>query len=129
MKQIKRPHKKVPINPSELCKHHKNLFARKLLLCVLVCNRQVKNTCLFLVGKVKEQSAAGDRPDNQWLQYDSSCLPRTQQDWDQCVFVEKTHWGYYCWPRFIHNDASVSHVAYLIVPTLICYIILIYHHL
>ncbi|XP_029377126.1 proteasome activator complex subunit 4A isoform X3 [Echeneis naucrates] len=70
MKQIKRPHKKVPISPSELC-------------------------------GVKELSGtvAGDRPDNQWLQYNSSSLPRTQQDWDQCVFVEKTHWGYYCWPR------------------------------
>uniref|UniRef100_A0A4W6E6W0 Proteasome activator subunit 4 n=1 Tax=Lates calcarifer TaxID=8187 RepID=A0A4W6E6W0_LATCA len=42
---------------------------------------------------------AGDRQDNRWLQYNSSSLPRTQQDWDQCVFVEKTHWGYYCWPR------------------------------
>eukprot|EP00064_Thunnus_orientalis_P007411 superscaffoldBa00000821_g7431 len=70
MKQIKRPHKKVPVSPSELC-------------------------------GVKEPSGivAGDRPDNQWLQYNSSNLPRTQQDWDRCVFVEKTHWGYYCWPR------------------------------
>uniref|UniRef100_A0A3Q0SVQ3 Proteasome activator subunit 4 n=1 Tax=Amphilophus citrinellus TaxID=61819 RepID=A0A3Q0SVQ3_AMPCI len=67
MKQIKRPHKKVPVSPSELCKH--------------------------------VSIVAGDRPDNQWLQYNSSSLPRTQQDWDQCVFVEKTHWGYYCWPR------------------------------
>uniref|UniRef100_A0A8C9XJ56 Proteasome activator subunit 4 n=1 Tax=Sander lucioperca TaxID=283035 RepID=A0A8C9XJ56_SANLU len=63
MKQIKRPHKKVPVSPSD--------------------------------GVV----AAGDRLDNQWLQYNSSSLPRTQQDWDSCVFVEKTHWGYYCWPR------------------------------
>uniref|UniRef100_A0A669EMM0 Proteasome activator subunit 4a n=1 Tax=Oreochromis niloticus TaxID=8128 RepID=A0A669EMM0_ORENI len=61
MKQIKRPHKKVPVK---------------------------------LSGTV-----AGDRKDNQWLQYNSSTLPRTQKDWDQCVFVEKTHWGYYCWPR------------------------------
>uniref|UniRef100_A0A672JBZ7 Proteasome activator subunit 4a n=1 Tax=Salarias fasciatus TaxID=181472 RepID=A0A672JBZ7_SALFA len=70
MKQIKRQHKKVPVSPSELY-------------------------------KIKEPSGivAGDRPDNQWLQYNSSNLPRTQQDWDHCVFVEKTHWGYYCWPR------------------------------
>uniref|UniRef100_A0A3Q2P0Y9 Proteasome activator subunit 4 n=1 Tax=Fundulus heteroclitus TaxID=8078 RepID=A0A3Q2P0Y9_FUNHE len=67
MKQIKRPHKKVPVSPAELSKK-----------CKIV---------------------AGDRPDNQWLQYNSSNLPRTQQEWDLCVFVEKTHWGYYCWPR------------------------------
>uniref|UniRef100_A0A8D3D7I1 Proteasome activator subunit 4 n=1 Tax=Scophthalmus maximus TaxID=52904 RepID=A0A8D3D7I1_SCOMX len=65
MKQIKRPHKKVPVNPTELC----------------------------------NDTVAGDRPDNQWLQYNSSSLPRTQQDWDHSTFVEKTHWGYYCWPR------------------------------
>uniref|UniRef100_A0A8C7K2J1 Proteasome activator subunit 4 n=1 Tax=Oncorhynchus kisutch TaxID=8019 RepID=A0A8C7K2J1_ONCKI len=41
----------------------------------------------------------GDRPDNQWLQYNSSSLPRTQQDWEGCTFVEKTHWGYYSWPQ------------------------------
>ncbi|KAG8000039.1 Proteasome activator complex subunit 4A [Nibea albiflora] len=70
MKQIKRSHKKVQVSPSELC-------------------------------GVKELSdmVAGDRQDNQWLQYNSSNLPRTQQDWDGCVFVEKTHWGYYSWPR------------------------------
>lgn len=54
-----------------------------------------------LLGGVKELSnvVAGDRADNLWLQYNSSSLPRTQQDWDQCVFVEKTHWGYYSWPK------------------------------
>uniref|UniRef100_A0A8C8IE53 Uncharacterized protein n=1 Tax=Oncorhynchus tshawytscha TaxID=74940 RepID=A0A8C8IE53_ONCTS len=60
MKQLKRPHKKVPVSPNEL---------------------------------------SGDRPDNQWLQYNSSSLPRTQQDWEGCTFVEKTHWGYYSWPQ------------------------------
>lgn len=70
MKQIKRPHKKVPVSPLKLC-------------------------------EIKESSniVAGDRPDNKWLQYDSSSLPRTQENWDKCVFVEKTHWGYYCWPK------------------------------
>uniref|UniRef100_A0AAQ6AN48 Proteasome activator Blm10 mid region domain-containing protein n=1 Tax=Amphiprion ocellaris TaxID=80972 RepID=A0AAQ6AN48_AMPOC len=70
MKQIKRPHKKVSVSPSELC--------------------GVKELDVIV---------AGDRADNEWLQYNSSNLPRTQQDWDHCVFVEKTHWGYYCWPR------------------------------
>uniref|UniRef100_A0A8C8I491 Uncharacterized protein n=1 Tax=Oncorhynchus tshawytscha TaxID=74940 RepID=A0A8C8I491_ONCTS len=65
MKQLKRPHKKVPVSD------------------------------------LKEPAGmiAGDRPDNQWLQYNSSSLPRTQQDWEGCTFVEKTHWGYYSWPQ------------------------------
>uniref|UniRef100_A0A8B9HIU6 Proteasome activator subunit 4b n=1 Tax=Astyanax mexicanus TaxID=7994 RepID=A0A8B9HIU6_ASTMX len=42
---------------------------------------------------------AGDRPGNNWLQYHADTLPRTDQDWDNYRFVEKTHWGYYCWPK------------------------------
>uniref|UniRef100_A0A8C5A3D9 Proteasome activator subunit 4 n=1 Tax=Gadus morhua TaxID=8049 RepID=A0A8C5A3D9_GADMO len=76
MKQLKRPHKKVPVNPLELCG-----------------------------GKLPSGLAAGDRPDNQWLQYHSDSLPQTQQDWESCVFVEKTHWGYYSWPRKLMSYA------------------------
>ncbi|KAK7902167.1 hypothetical protein WMY93_018936 [Mugilogobius chulae] len=77
MKQIKRPHKKVSVSPFKLC-------------------------------EIKQSSniVAGDRPDNKWLQYDSNSLPRTQEDWDKCVFVEKTHWGYYCWPKELTMYAS-----------------------
>ncbi|KAL4641227.1 proteasome activator complex subunit 4 [Arapaima gigas] len=70
LKQLKRPHKKVPVDPFDLT--------------------GFKNS---------GELVAGDRPDNRWLQYDSSCLPRTQQDWERYHFVEKTHWGYYSWPR------------------------------
>ncbi|CAL8299965.1 unnamed protein product [Merluccius merluccius] len=76
MKQLKRPHKKVPVSPLELCG-----------------------------GKQPSGLAAGDRPDNQWLQYHSDRLPQTQQDWESCVFVEKTHWGYYSWPRKLMSYA------------------------
>ncbi|KAG7506391.1 proteasome activator complex subunit 4B-like [Solea senegalensis] len=41
----------------------------------------------------------GDREGNQWLQYDSNNLPLTQEQWDSQYYVEKTHWGYYSWPR------------------------------
>uniref|UniRef100_A0A667ZGH3 Proteasome activator subunit 4 n=1 Tax=Myripristis murdjan TaxID=586833 RepID=A0A667ZGH3_9TELE len=68
MKQLKRPHKKVPVS-----------------------GEKEPGGSLMMI--------AGDRPDNQWLQYHSSSLPRSQQEWDNCVFVEKTHWGYCSWPR------------------------------
>ncbi|KAL4612987.1 proteasome activator complex subunit 4B-like [Arapaima gigas] len=70
LKQLKRPHKKVPVCPYEISGVSE-----------------------------PEEFMAGDRPDNRWLQYDSSHLPRSQQDWESCQFVEKTHWGYYGWPR------------------------------
>ncbi|XP_035255301.1 proteasome activator complex subunit 4A isoform X2 [Anguilla anguilla] len=70
LKQLKRPHKKIPISPSEIT-------------------------------GVSEPDGlvAGDRPDNRWLQYDSGSLPHSQQAWESCRFVDKTHWGYYSWPR------------------------------
>lgn len=46
-----------------------------------------------------KELVAGDRPGNDWLQYHADCLPRSQQEWDSFHFVEKTHWGYYCWPE------------------------------
>ncbi len=41
----------------------------------------------------------GDRPDSMWHHYDSQVVLDSQEKWDQCVLVEKTHYGYYSWPR------------------------------
>ncbi|KAJ8044540.1 Proteasome activator complex subunit 4 [Holothuria leucospilota] len=45
------------------------------------------------------QLSPGDRPDNMWHRYDSSKRLETEEEWNACHFVEKTHWGYYCWPK------------------------------
>uniref|UniRef100_A0A671S8A7 Proteasome activator complex subunit 4A-like n=1 Tax=Sinocyclocheilus anshuiensis TaxID=1608454 RepID=A0A671S8A7_9TELE len=79
LKQLKRPHKKVSVNPYDLS--------------------ELKTSLQSCGGKALGSLLAGDRSDNQWLQYDSSRLPRSQQDWDECCFIEKTHWGYSTWPR------------------------------
>ena len=41
----------------------------------------------------------GKREDNVWHQYKSESLPRTKEAWEKCTFLEKTHWGFYCWPQ------------------------------
>ena len=41
----------------------------------------------------------GDRQDNVWVKYDTEKIPYTQEKWESLVVVEKTHWGYYCWPK------------------------------
>lgn len=41
----------------------------------------------------------GERPDNLWFQYDSLKVPRTREEYDSTIFIEKTHWGYYQWPK------------------------------
>ncbi|CAL1599788.1 unnamed protein product [Knipowitschia caucasica] len=46
-----------------------------------------------------EGVCVGDRASNRWLQYDSSNLPITEHQWDTQPYVEKTHVGYYSWPR------------------------------
>ncbi|XP_029642324.1 proteasome activator complex subunit 4 [Octopus sinensis] len=38
------------------------------------------------------------RDDNNWLTYCERKLPRTKEAWNETVFVEKTHFGFYCWP-------------------------------
>jgi len=41
----------------------------------------------------------GDRPDNECLMYKRDLLPHNEEEWNKMTFVEKTHWGYYTWPR------------------------------
>uniref|UniRef100_A0A671S4I9 Proteasome activator complex subunit 4B-like n=1 Tax=Sinocyclocheilus anshuiensis TaxID=1608454 RepID=A0A671S4I9_9TELE len=70
LKQLKRPRKKIPVSPCDIS------------------------------GVTEPEGlVAGDKPGNDWLQYHGDSLPNTQQDWDNFCFVEKTHWGYYCWPK------------------------------
>uniref|UniRef100_A0A673FRQ3 Proteasome activator complex subunit 4B-like n=1 Tax=Sinocyclocheilus rhinocerous TaxID=307959 RepID=A0A673FRQ3_9TELE len=70
LKQLKRPLKKIPVSPCDIS------------------------------GVTEPEGlVAGDKPGNDWLQYHGDSLPNTQQDWDNFCFVEKTHWGYYCWPK------------------------------
>jgi hypothetical protein len=42
----------------------------------------------------------GSRPDNEWIMYNSEKLPDSQEKWEAMEFVDKTHWGYYCWPKY-----------------------------
>ncbi|XP_037609870.1 proteasome activator complex subunit 4B-like [Sebastes umbrosus] len=70
LKQLKRPRKKVTVKPSDI-----SGIEDPEGLCV------------------------GDREGNRWLQYDSSNLPLSEEQWDSQPYVEKTHWGYYSWPR------------------------------
>lgn len=73
LKQQKRAHPKVEIDPYALSK-----------------------TAAPSLG---DPPQPGDRPDNIWHHYDVKNLPVTKEVWDRTVFVEKTHWGYYTWPK------------------------------
>ncbi|XP_035386226.1 proteasome activator complex subunit 4A isoform X4 [Electrophorus electricus] len=79
LKQLKRPHEKVLVNPYDISELKASL-----------------ESCCYTQA---DPLVSGDRPENQWLRYDSTRLPRSQQDWDKCCFIEKTHWGYSTWPR------------------------------
>eukprot|EP00069_Balaena_mysticetus_P019421 bmy_12136T0 len=79
LKQLKRTHKKLTINPYEISGYPK-----------------------------PTQIVAGDRPDNHWLHYDSKSIPRTKKEWESSCFVEKTHWGYYTWPQNMVVYAGVE---------------------
>ncbi|VDI21300.1 proteasome activator subunit 4 [Mytilus galloprovincialis] len=71
LKQQKRKHKKVVIDP------HK----------ISGTERPTTKFC------------PGDRKDNKWILYNSDDLPTTKEKYDKLIFIEKTHWGYYSWPK------------------------------
>lgn len=79
LKQLKRTHKKLTINPYEISGYPR-----------------------------PAQILAGDRPDNHWLHYNSKSIPRTKKEWESSCFVEKTHWGYYTWPKNMVVYAGVE---------------------
>ncbi|XP_054614170.1 proteasome activator complex subunit 4B [Dunckerocampus dactyliophorus] len=77
LKQLKRPRKKVAVKPSDIS------------------------------GVADPEGMwAGDRQANRWLQYNSNNLPLSEEQWDSQLHVEKTHVGYYSWPREMMIYAS-----------------------
>lgn len=48
----------------------------------------------------------GDRPDNEWLQFNPKDFISSEDQWNKINFIEKTHWGYYSWPRELKACAS-----------------------
>ncbi|XP_015766712.1 PREDICTED: proteasome activator complex subunit 4-like [Acropora digitifera] len=50
----------------------------------------------------------GDREDNRWLHYCSSNLPKSKEEWQSYVFIDKTHWGFYTWPTKLLTYAPVD---------------------
>ncbi|KAM9336338.1 proteasome activator complex subunit 4B-like [Symphorus nematophorus] len=77
LKQLKRSRKKVAVKPSEISGIE-----------------DPEGVCV------------GDRETNRWLQYDSNNLPLSEEQWDSLHYVEKTHWGYYSWPRKLMIHAA-----------------------
>ncbi|XP_013086715.2 proteasome activator complex subunit 4-like [Biomphalaria glabrata] len=54
---------------------------------------------------VNSKLLPGDRPDNAWLQFDPKKFITNEEDWNKTVFIEKTHWGYYTWPKELKTYA------------------------
>ncbi|XP_050688195.1 proteasome activator complex subunit 4-like isoform X2 [Eriocheir sinensis] len=72
LKNQKRKHKKVEIDPYSVCGKH----------------------------DVPASTSPGDhRPDNQWMQYSSNKRITSEEEWEQLKYVEKTYYGWYTWPK------------------------------
>ncbi|KAL3873182.1 hypothetical protein ACJMK2_036330 [Sinanodonta woodiana] len=51
----------------------------------------------------------GVREDNQWHHYKiDSKLIGSKEKWESMTVIEKTHWGYYCWPSVTETYAPQS---------------------
>ncbi len=43
----------------------------------------------------------GDRDDNLWITIDDYKSPKTQIEWEETCFLDKSFYGYYTWPKTI----------------------------
>jgi hypothetical protein len=43
----------------------------------------------------------GDRDDNLWVTFNDYKPPKTQIEWEETCFLDKTFHGYYTWPKII----------------------------
>ncbi|MEE6524555.1 hypothetical protein FKM82_024098, partial [Ascaphus truei] len=90
------------------CLNHDALIVRKMAISAVAgILKQLKrphvkvSICPYKISGCSKSSTivAGDRPDNQWLHYNSTNLPKTREAWESSCFVAKTHWGYSTWPQ------------------------------
>uniref|UniRef100_H2Z3X1 Proteasome activator complex subunit 4 C-terminal domain-containing protein n=1 Tax=Ciona savignyi TaxID=51511 RepID=H2Z3X1_CIOSA len=89
------------------------------IACVASIMKQIKRdhkvrmlTWEELTGESKDQDTfskvPGYRLDNECVQYDSENLPDTKEKFQKANFIDKTHWGYYCWPKKIKTYSPYS---------------------
>uniref|UniRef100_A0A8C3SWB5 Proteasome activator subunit 4 n=1 Tax=Chelydra serpentina TaxID=8475 RepID=A0A8C3SWB5_CHESE len=84
------------------CLNHDAIVVRKMgISAVAGVLKQLKRAhkkvsiCPYEVSGVPKPSSiqAGDRPDNQWLHFDSESLPKTKQAWESCLLL---NYAYHC---------------------------------
>jgi len=47
------------------------------------------------------QCHPGDRENNLWITFNNYQPPKTQQEWEETCFLDKSFHGYYKWPKII----------------------------
>jgi hypothetical protein len=61
---------------------------------------------------VVQRACPGYRNDNNWFLYDPNYINTISvseadcKTWEQSKFVDKSYWGYYCWPHKLHVNAN-----------------------
>ncbi|CAF4762748.1 unnamed protein product [Rotaria sp. Silwood1] len=54
-----------------------------------------------LPAMMNDEYCPGDRDDNLWVTIDDYKPPKTQIEWEQTCFLDKSFHGYYTWPKMI----------------------------
>ena len=55
----------------------------------------------------------GNRPDNDWLLYNSSTVPTNAEEWNRQRYMHDKHIGFYTWPESIQVYAPPNEQPYL----------------
>ncbi|OUC44810.1 HEAT repeat protein [Trichinella nativa] len=69
---------------------------------------KIPNQSPLYADQVKWPHRWGIRADNAFCIYDKNKLPKTAQEWNEAIFAEKLHCGFYCWSRECTADAPLS---------------------
>ncbi|XP_012258033.2 proteasome activator complex subunit 4B-like [Athalia rosae] len=85
LKQQKRKHLKVTINPSRF-----------------------EQSTAGLSQEVIKKLSPGKRLDNAWLQYNYETRPLTSEQWEEPRYIHQRWIGYYCWPKELEVYAPTS---------------------
>jgi proteasome activator subunit 4 len=98
---------------------HENIVMRKIAIagmCIIVnVTKFEKPKTEFLTNDVIKdenivinKACLGERSDNEWhnLDNDKFKIPETDNEWSEIKFIDKTYYGYYCWPSKIKVNQS-----------------------
>lgn len=88
-------------------------IALRVVIFILVQNKpkfkkEKINPCSLNFINGQSALEPGIEPDNQWLIYSKTNVPKTSEEWEKSKFIHNQYIGFYCWPKELSISAPSS---------------------